>query len=45
MDKVKTHFNPKPSPIVKRLEFNKRKQLPGESVAEYIAAIRKIAED
>ena len=45
VDKVKNHINPKPSPIVKRLEFNKRKQLPGESVAEYIAAIRKIAED
>ena len=38
VDKVKNHFNPKQSPIVKRLEFNKRKQLPEESVAEYIAA-------
>ena len=44
VDRVKTHFNPKPSPIVKRFEFNKRKQQPGGSVAEFVAAIRKIAE-
>ena len=44
VDWVKLHFNPKPSPIVKRFEFNKRKQQPGESVAEFVAAIRKIAE-
>ena len=44
VERVKKHFNPKPSPIVKRFEFNKRKQQPGESVAEFVAAIRKIAE-
>ena len=41
---MKTHFNPKPSVTIKRYEFNTRKQKPGESVAEYIAALRKIAE-
>ena len=44
VQKVKTHFNPKPSVTIKRYEFNTRKQKPGESVAEYIAALRKIAE-
>ena len=44
MEKVKTHFNPKPSPIIKRFEFNTRKQRPGETVAEYVTALRKIAE-
>ena len=44
MERVKTHFNPKPSPIIMRYEFNNRKQRPGETVAEYIAALRKIAE-
>ena len=44
VEKVKIHFNRKPSPIIKRYEFNTRKQRPGESVAEYVAALRKIAE-
>ena len=44
MEKVKTHFNPKPSPIIKRFEFNTRKQRPGETVAEYIKALQKITE-
>ena len=44
VDRVKTHFNPKPSVTIKRYEFNTRKQKPGESVAEYIASLRKIAE-
>ena len=44
VEKVKTHFNPKPSAIIKRYEFNTRKQRPGETVAEYVAALRKIAE-
>ena len=44
VEKVKLHFNPKPSPIVKRYEFNTRKQKPNETVAEYVAALRRIAE-
>jgi hypothetical protein len=41
VQRVKT---PKPSITIKRYEFNTRKQKPGESVAEYTAALRKIAE-
>ena len=39
---AKVHFNPKPSPIVKRFEFNCQKD--GESIAMYVAELRKIAE-
>ena len=38
------HFNPKPSPIVKRFEFNSPCQKEGESIATYVAELRKIAE-
>jgi len=38
------HFNPKPSPIVKRYEFNSRCQREGESIATYVAELRKTAE-
>lgn len=44
VEKLKLHFNPKPSPIIKRHEFNKRKQQLNESVSEYVAALRRIAE-
>ena len=44
VEKVKTHFNQKPSPIIKRYEFNTRKQQPTETVSEYVAALRRIAE-
>ena len=40
--RVKTHFH---SPIIKRYEFNTRKQKPGETIAEFTAALRKIADD
>ena len=36
--------NLKPSPIVKRFEFNTRRQKENESVAVYVAELRKIAE-
>ena len=39
-----THFNPKPSPIIKRFEFNSRSQKEGESSAVFVAELRKIAE-
>ena len=41
---VATHYNPKPSPIIKRFEFNTRCQEESESIANYIAALRSIAE-
>ena len=44
VEKVKTHFHPKPSPIIKRFEFNMRKQKIKEMVSEYVAALRRIAE-
>ena len=44
MERVKQHFNPKPSPIVRRFEFNTRCQKEGESVSEFVTALRKIAE-
>ena len=39
-----THFNPKPSPIIKRFEFNSRSQKEGESIAVFVSELRKIAE-
>ena len=44
VDKARAHFSPKPSPIVKRFEFNTRVQGEGESIANYVAALRKVAE-
>ena len=42
--KAKAHFCPKPSPIVKRFEFTARRQGEDESIAMYIAELRRIAE-
>ena len=42
--KVKTHFHPKPSPIIKRFEFNTGVQQEGETVGVFFAALRNIAE-
>ena len=44
VDLAAAHFNPKPSPIVKRYKFNSRCQREGESIATYIAELRKIVE-
>ena len=44
VERVRLHFNPKPSVIVKRFEFNTRKQRADESVSEFVAALRKITE-
>ena len=41
---VTTHYNPKPSPIIKRFEFNTRCQEESESIANYIAVLISIAE-
>ena len=41
---VERHRNPKPSVIVRRYNFNTRMKQPGESVADYTAELRKIAE-
>ena len=38
------HFSPKPSVIVKRFEFNTRRQGEAESIAKYVAELRKLAQ-
>ena len=42
-DKLKTHSNPKPREIAERFRFMKRNQKDGESIADFNAAIRKLA--
>ena len=44
VERVRTHFDPKPPVIVKRFEFNTRKQRSEEPVSEFVAALRKITE-
>ena len=44
VDLVQTHYNPRPSLIVQRFKFNSRTQQPGESVASYVAELRKLSE-
>ena len=41
---AKAHFNPNPSPIIKRYEFNTRSQEEGETVATSVAELCKIAQ-
>ena len=43
VETVKNHFQPKPSPIIKRFEFNTRCQNEGESVVSFVTALRKFA--
>lgn len=40
---LRKHFAPKPSEIVQRFKFNSRIQKSGESIAEYVAELRKLA--
>lgn len=42
---LKNHFNPKPSEIVQRWKFNSRNRRPEESIVEYVAELRKLAQD
>ena len=37
------HYNPQPSVIVQRFHFNTRVRKQGESIAEYVAALRDLA--
>ncbi|CAI5670817.1 unnamed protein product [Oreochromis niloticus] len=39
------HFHPKPSEIVQRWKFNTRNRRPEESVGDYVAERRKLAQD
>ena len=41
---MKDHLSPKPLVIAERFKFHKRDQHKGESVAQFLAALRKLAE-
>ena len=43
VDKAKAHFNPKPSPIVKRYEFIGGARGENEMISTYVAGLWKIA--
>uniref|UniRef100_A0A1A7YSF0 Gypsy retrotransposon integrase-like protein 1 n=2 Tax=Iconisemion striatum TaxID=60296 RepID=A0A1A7YSF0_9TELE len=42
---LKNHFDPKPSEIVQRYKFDSRSRKPEESVMEYVAELRRLAQD
>ena len=44
VDLVHNHLNATPSLIVQRFKFNSRTQQPGESIASYVAEIRRLSE-
>nr|XP_021327326.1 uncharacterized protein LOC110438662 [Danio rerio]XP_021332015.1 uncharacterized protein LOC110438662 [Danio rerio] len=41
---LKTHYNPKPSEIVPRIKFNSRTRKNGETVADFVAELKKLAQ-
>uniref|UniRef100_A0A8C1WPY5 Reverse transcriptase RNase H-like domain-containing protein n=1 Tax=Cyprinus carpio TaxID=7962 RepID=A0A8C1WPY5_CYPCA len=41
---LKAHYNPKPSEIVQRFKFNSRTRKNGETVADYVAELKKLAQ-
>ena len=41
---VKDFYDPKPSTIVQRFQFNTRERADGETIAAYTAALRKLSE-
>ena len=43
VSKLRAHFEPKPLIITKRFLFHRRDQKPGESIAEYLAELRRLA--
>ena len=43
VDALKAHFEPKPLIISERFVFNKRQQKSEETVADYVAALRKLS--
>ena len=42
---LKNHFEPKKVAIVERFNFNRRSQQVGESIATYVAELRRLATD
>ncbi|KAL3189797.1 hypothetical protein MRX96_020825 [Rhipicephalus microplus] len=45
VEAVKNHINPKPSNLYDMYVFSKRDQHDGDSVADYVTALRKLAEN
>ena len=43
MAALKGHFEPKRNKVAERFHFHRRNQKPGESVAEYVAELRRLA--
>ena len=43
IERLQEHFEPKPSIIIERFKFHKRSQHAGESIAMYIAELRRLA--
>ncbi len=41
---LKKHYNPRPSMIVQRFKFNSRVKQTGESVADFVAELRRLSE-
>ena len=39
-----THYSPKPTEVMQRFRFNSRARKEGESIAEYVAELRRLAE-
>lgn len=42
---LKNHFDPKPSEIVQRFKFDSRNRKPDEAVMDYVAELRRLAQD
>ena len=42
---TKDHFSPKPSIIVERYKFNSKVRQPGQSVSQFVAELRHLAQD
>lgn len=45
MAMLQKHFDPRPSELFSRTKFQRRDQQPGESIATYAAALKKLAAD
>ena len=43
VEKLKNHFEPAPLIIAQHFHFHQRNQAPGESIAEYVAELRRLA--
>ena len=44
MEAFRTHYCPAPTPVMSRYRFNRRSQSADETIAEFVANLRKIAE-